>query len=195
AKQYQYRVASLLKEFRIKRIDYSFRLLLSITARGILLKIIRLKPILYFITLLVSLTSFSQSDQCEFPKLWKVDLTKVIATQVVKNENGERISDTLDIDRFVGKYKLPDSVIFNEGKASVFFYKNEEVQKEEGSYKLSDKNFSFKAKGTSLTTVKYKFKKDNASCKLVEDGINFTTIIKGDDQNFVWIRYYLIPKS
>lgn len=154
-----------------------------------------MKLFFLLVAFIASIPSFAQSGKCEFSKSWKVDLTNVVATRVIKDESGNRISDTLDIERFKGKYSLLDSVIFNKGKSSLFFSNDGAIKIEEGSFKLSDKKFSFKAKGTSLASVKYSFKNDDASCMLVEEGINFTTIIKDDDQNYVWIRYYLIPKN
>lgn len=154
-----------------------------------------MKSLLFFISILVSFSLFSQSDQCEFPDVWEVDQSNVFATQIVRDENGDRTSDTLDINRFDGKYELPDSAVFNKGVVSLFFTNGGKVRVVEGKYKLSEKKFSFKAKSTSLASTKYTFGRDNPSCRLIEEGILFAMSMKENNQNIVFIKYYLIPKD
>ncbi|MEQ6167831.1 hypothetical protein AAOE16_11620 [Ekhidna sp. MALMAid0563] len=153
-----------------------------------------MKSLLLIASLLFVSLAYSQSKECDFPKSWKVDPSRLIATQVVKDDSGKRESDTLDISMYNGKYELPDSAVFNDDKVLLFFG-DEKARVVEGSYKLSNKKFSFKAKQASLASVKYKFKRDNASCSLVKDGIYLTTIIKEDEEKYILIRYYLIPDS
>ncbi|WP_424963172.1 hypothetical protein [Ekhidna sp.] len=153
-----------------------------------------MKSLNFFVLMIASHLLFSQSKECDFPTSWKVDPSRLFATHVVKDESGKRVTDTLDISTYNGKYELPDSAVFNDDKVLLFFG-DEKARVVEGSYKLSNKKFSFKAKQASLASVKYKFEGENASCSLRKDGINLTTIIKEDEEKYILIKYYLIPDS